>query len=85
MSEENKRGAIPPIKHVYVGMLFTGVTHQNRVIPIGKVVSINYEIHLDYPHSVVWYDENGKHHENFCLNNPAREFREFKVINKKED
>lgn len=76
---------IKPVKNVYVGMLFTGVTHENRSIPMGKVVATGGEAYRMYPHMVVWYDENGKHYENFCLNNPALEFREFTVINEKED
>lgn len=76
---------IKPVKNVYVGMLFTGVTHGNRSIPLGKVVEIIPWPEAQFPHKVVWYDETGKHYENFCLNNPALEFREFKIINEKED
>lgn len=76
---------IKPVKNVYVGMLFTGVTHGNRAIPLGKVVAIDAETYRSYPHRVVWYDDNGKHYENFCLSNPALEFREFKIINEKEE
>lgn len=75
---------IQPIKHVSVGLQFTGVTHMGRHIALGKVVRI--EPFKAYPHHVVWFDENGKHYENFNLHDPAVEFREFDIIiNSKEE
>lgn len=69
---------IAPIKHVPVDLLFTGVTHKGRHIALGKVVLL--EPFKAYPHRVVWFDENGKHYENFNLHDPASEFREFDII-----
>lgn len=72
------------LKHVPIGTTFTGVTHTGRAIPLGEVVGIMGW--KERRHTCRWYDENGKHYEDFDLNNPAAEFREFKIIiNEKED
>jgi hypothetical protein len=69
-----------PIKHVPIGTQFTGTTHTNRVIPLGKVVA--FDQYFDLAHKVCWYDENGKHYEWFNLHNPGEEFATFEIIHK---
>lgn len=67
------------LKHVPTGFQFSGVTKTGRVIPLGKVTG-KATFDCPYPHYVTWYDENGKHHENFNLHKPFDEFKEFTVI-----
>jgi hypothetical protein len=68
-----------------VGTEFTGVTHTGRDITRGKVIQTGTLAQDGLPHLVQWRDLNGKHYEWFDLHEPARTFREFKIINSKEE
>lgn len=67
-----------PIKHVPIGTQFSGVTHNKRQIPLGKVVAV--DLHFTLAHKVCWFDEQGKHYEWFNLHNPGEEFATFEII-----
>ena len=64
---------------LYVGLLFTAITHTKRVIPLAKV--LDYEAWREGArYKCVWYDENGKHHEWFNLDDRGIEFRKFQFM-----